>query len=86
MTSPMPNIWRLAERLTVHLFNQPIFDRGSSRFPQKNRMVRVMESMLVLKNLVKRYQAVYAVDGVSLDLPEGEFLTLLGPSGSGQRV
>lgn len=43
-----------------------------------------MESMLVLKNLVKRYQAVYAVDGVSLDLPEGEFLTLLGPSGSGK--
>lgn len=43
-----------------------------------------MESMLVLKNLVKRYQTVYAVDNISLELPKGEFLTLLGPSGSGK--
>ena len=43
-----------------------------------------MESMLVLKNLVKRYQSFYAVDNVSFELPEGEFLTLLGPSGSGK--
>lgn len=43
-----------------------------------------MDAMLVLKDLVKRYQSFYAVDNVSFELPEGEFLTLLGPSGSGK--
>ena len=39
---------------------------------------------LQLQDLFKRYGDVVAVDGVSLDIPEGEFFTLLGPSGCGK--
>jgi putative spermidine/putrescine transport system ATP-binding protein len=37
-----------------------------------------------VRNLTKRYGDVVAVDGVDLDIPAGEFFTMLGPSGSGK--
>jgi iron(III) transport system ATP-binding protein len=40
--------------------------------------------MLRLENLTRRFGETVAVDGVSLDVPAGEFLTLLGPSGCGK--
>jgi len=39
---------------------------------------------LALRGLAKHYGPVRAVDGVDLDVPRGQFLTLLGPSGSGK--
>ena len=40
--------------------------------------------MLRLENLTRRFGETVAVDSVSLDVPAGEFLTLLGPSGCGK--
>ena len=37
-----------------------------------------------IRGLTKRYGEVTAVDGIDLDIREGELLTLLGPSGSGK--
>ena len=37
-----------------------------------------------VRGLTKRYGDVVAVDGVDLDIPSGEFFTMLGPSGSGK--
>ena len=39
---------------------------------------------LELRDVVKDYDGTRAVDGVSLDVAPGEFLTLLGPSGCGK--
>ena len=38
---------------------------------------------LVLKNLTKRYGAAAAVDSLNLSIEQGEFVSLLGPSGCG---
>ena len=39
---------------------------------------------VTLTNLVKRYGATRALDGISLAVAPGEFFTLLGPSGCGK--
>jgi spermidine/putrescine ABC transporter ATP-binding subunit len=41
-------------------------------------------SSIQIRNLVKRYGDVLAVDDISIEIQSGEFLTLLGPSGSGK--
>jgi len=40
--------------------------------------------MLSLREVSVRYDGVCAISGVSLDLPDGEILAVLGPSGSGK--
>src|SRR3972149_7046189 len=39
---------------------------------------------VALKNLSKRYGNVAAIEGVSLDVKDKEFITILGPSGGGK--
>ena len=40
--------------------------------------------LLGLTNIAKRFGEVTAIDGVSLDIRPGEFVTLVGPSGCGK--
>jgi ABC-type multidrug transport system ATPase subunit len=43
-----------------------------------------LESVLTINNLTKRYGKVHALQGLSLDVPQGCVFGLLGPNGSGK--
>jgi spermidine/putrescine transport system ATP-binding protein len=43
-----------------------------------------MEGEVRLEELCKQFDDVVAVDGIDIDMPPGEFFTLLGPSGCGK--
>ena len=43
-----------------------------------------MKQAIQIENLVKRFGDIYAVDGLSLDIAEGEIFGLLGPNGAGK--
>src|SRR5262245_66406503 len=43
-----------------------------------------MEGEIRLESLVKRFGDDVAVDGIDVDMPPGEFFTLVGPSGCGK--
>ena len=44
----------------------------------------IKEAVIVLDNLVKRFEDVTAVDGLSLKVEKGELFGLLGPNGAGK--
>ena len=43
-----------------------------------------MAGEVTLVDLVKRFGDVAAVDGINLEMPSGEFFSMLGPSGCGK--
>lgn len=43
-----------------------------------------MDSILSIKDLVKKYGKTTAVDGISLEIPRGSFFGFLGPNGAGK--
>ena len=44
-----------------------------------------MDGEIHLEELCKRFDDFVAVDGIDINMPPGEFFTLLGPSGAARR-
>lgn len=42
------------------------------------------ENIIVIKDLKKKYDKLYALDGVNLEVKKGEVISVIGPSGSGK--
>jgi ABC-2 type transport system ATP-binding protein len=60
------------------------YDPLGSRAADRIEGVRVSEPILEVRNLVKQYPSVTAVNGLSLAVPEGICFGLLGPNGAGK--
>src|ERR1700690_2386582 len=41
-------------------------------------------ALLEIKNVTRRFEGVVAVDDISLDVNEGEFVSIIGPNGAGK--
>src|SRR6185437_3108363 len=60
----------------------PLRERQGGRAGRGARSL--MEGEIRLEELTKRFDDVVAVDSIDLDMPPGEFFTMLGPSGCGK--
>ena len=67
--------------LTVRAVRRP---HRRLRIPGAERTMAAAPPILQLRNIVKSFGSLNAVDGVSLDIEEGELFTIVGPSGSGK--
>src|SRR5271166_1734477 len=50
----------------------------------ESRFTPAMNSLIEIRNLAKKFRRTVAVDGLSLDVPEGEVTAFLGPNGAGK--
>ena len=54
------------------------------KIPKKNMEAIKLENVIEVRNLVKQYKELKAIDDLSFDVKKGEILGLLGPNGSGK--
>lgn len=68
------------------MIDQQICFRGTVNVDKWTNGVQMPNStpVIEIKNIVKRYQEVPVLNGVSLDIYAGETVVILGPSGSGK--
>src|SRR5579863_1926400 len=50
----------------------------------KTKGIRPVSKMIVVNNLVKTFDGIHAVDGISFDVEAGKIFGFLGPNGAGK--
>ena len=48
------------------------------------KILKILEEILEMKNIVKEYSGFRAVDNVNFSMEKGEIVAIIGPSGSGK--
>jgi putrescine transport system ATP-binding protein len=73
------------ESTGIDIANEPVKSEPQVAAASEARQAQaVVMPLLRIDGAVKKFGGVRAVDGVSLDIPAGEFFALLGPSGCGK--
>jgi len=72
----------IVELLALNVSKSEIQNRVTTRF--EARITPTKDSAIIIKDLVKQFEDVTAVDELTLEIREGELFSLLGPNGAGK--
>lgn len=72
----------IVELLALNVSKQEIQSREIKPLEEKRESSDA--AMIVIKELVKQFEDVMAVDGLNLEIKQGELFSLLGPNGAGK--
>ena len=75
---------QLSDKTAGRIAGPPVSSVAVSEGTRSSAHDQAIPVAISLRGLTKRYGAVAAVDGLDLEIREGEFLTLLGSSGCGK--
>jgi len=72
----------IVELLALNVSKRDIQNRVTTRL--ESRITSIKDSAIIIKDLVKQFKDVTAVDELTLEIREGELFSLLGPNGAGK--